>query len=134
MAARVLSSARSRLVTGRVKRLLAGIRVSCRDDSDLFFAIFLLDGVHDEQDNQACRKANGVPALLAVYYSLHVRNSARVFEYSGSGLKRYTVFSPVKLVLALIPDENHGIQNSIAFLYATAREHSPVISRLLNPL
>lgn len=48
-----------------------------------------------------------MPALLLVYYPIHIRNSAGIFKYPKRRLKRNSVLSPVDTALAFIPDEEH---------------------------
>lgn len=65
-------SARSRLLSERVKRLLARVRLSRRDDADFFFATFFLHRMNDQQQNHTSRESDGVPAFLALNNAVDV--------------------------------------------------------------
>src|SRR5207244_11745331 len=57
-------------VTGVVKSALAGTRLSCREDADLFFVMLFLVCVNYEQDRDASGAADCMPAGVRVFASI----------------------------------------------------------------
>jgi hypothetical protein len=63
--------------------------------------------VNYEQDRDASRGADRLPAFLLINYAIPVRDDVRIFEDPRRRFKCDTMFSAVGTILLFIPRENH---------------------------